>query len=119
MGYFDAMEGNFYRAAPRKKRLKKIVGNLLRNRKRVLILLGAIVLSAYVMFDNKGVVKRIRLELQQREMAAKVEAANAETKQLQAQLKALEGDKKTIEKIAREKYGMAREGETIYKVKKN
>jgi len=37
---------------------------------------------------------------------------------LQDQIKALEGDKKTIEKIARENYGMKREGETIYKVKK-
>ncbi|MBI5464744.1 MAG: septum formation initiator family protein, partial [Ignavibacteriales bacterium] len=35
-----------------------------------------------------------------------------------AQIKALEGDKKTIEKIAREKYNMARPGETVYRVKK-
>jgi cell division protein FtsB len=36
----------------------------------------------------------------------------------QEQIKALETDKKTIEKTAREKYGMKREGETVYQVKK-
>jgi cell division protein FtsB len=33
-------------------------------------------------------------------------------------VKALEGDKRAIEKIARERYGMHREGETVYKVTK-
>jgi cell division protein FtsB len=52
-------------------------------------------------------------------MIEKVKAAEEETKRLQSYLKALEGDKKTIEKVAREKYGMARPGETVYKVKKD
>ena len=113
------MDGNFYRAAPRKRHMKKTLQRLFRNRKRVIMVIGALVLCTYLLLDNKGVVKRVQLEIRQREMTAKVEAARKETKQLQAQLKALQGDKKTIEKLAREKYGMAREGETIYKVKKN
>lgn len=113
------MEADFYRAPRSKGRLKKIIQHLLRNRRKMFFLVGTIVLSVYLLFDNKGIVKRVRLELQQRDMVAKVDGARKETKRLQAQLKALEGDKKTIEKIAREKYGMAREGETIYKVKKN
>jgi cell division protein FtsB len=35
---------------------------------------------------------------------------------LQAQSKALEGDRAAIEKVAREKYGMLKEGETVYRV---
>jgi cell division protein FtsB len=31
-------------------------------------------------------------------------------------LRALEGDRKTIEKVAREKHGMIKEGEEVYKV---
>ena len=114
------MEGDFYRAAPRRqKKRKKNAKGLLKNRKRLILVVGAVALSLYLLFDNKGIVKRIDLEIQRKDMAAKVEAAQQETKQLQAQLKALQGDKKTIEKIARERYGMAREGETIYKIKKN
>jgi cell division protein FtsB len=49
----------------------------------------------------------------------KVAQAREETRTLQAHLKAVEGDKKTIEKLARERYGMARDGETVYRVKKD
>lgn len=52
-------------------------------------------------------------------MIEKVRQSEEETKQLQAQVKALEGDKKTIEKVAREKYGMVREGEKVYRVKRD
>ncbi len=53
------------------------------------------------------------------EMVEKIRRAEEETKQLQEQIKALQSDKKTIEKIAREKYGMVREGETVYRVRKD
>jgi cell division protein FtsB len=76
-------------------------------------------LATYLLFDNKGVIARVRLESQKKELEQKILQAEAETKALQAQIKALEGDKKTIEKIAREKYGMARDGETVYRVKKD
>jgi cell division protein FtsB len=38
-----------------------------------------------------------------------------ETRRLQTELKALEGDARAIEKAAREKHGMVRDGETVYK----
>jgi cell division protein FtsB len=72
-----------------------------------------------MLLNNRGIIARIRLEHERQVMIEKVKAAEEETKRLQAYLKALEGDKKTIEKVAREKYGMARPGETVYKVKKD
>ena len=76
------------------------------------------VLAMYILFNNHGVVARVRLEHQRNVMIAKVKEAEEETARLQSYLKALDGDKMTIEKVAREKYGMAREGETVYRVKK-
>ena len=67
---------------------------------------------------TKESLTRIRLEVQHNELIEKLKSDSIETKQLQEQIKALENDKKTIEKTAREKYGMAREGETVYQVKK-
>lgn len=86
-------------------------------RRAILVIVGTLLVS-YLFLNNRGIITRIRLERQRQEMIEKVRAAEEETKRLQSYLKALDGDKKTIEKVAREKYGMAREGETVYKVKK-
>ena len=48
---------------------------------------------------------------------ARAEARESEPPR-QSQSKALDGDKKEIEKVARERYGMVREGEKVYKVNK-
>ena len=119
MNTFAGMEDNFYRSPSRRPRLTNRLFKVLKNPRSVLTFLIGSALVLYVLFDNKGIVKRIRLELQRKEMIEKIEAAKQETKRLEAQLKAVQGDKKTIEKIARERYGMAREGETVYRVKKN
>ena len=113
------MDDHYYRSPARQKTLKDRVSRMLKNPKKLLVLAGGLFLTLYVLFDNKGIVRRISLEVQRREMQEKVEEAKEETERLRAQIKALEGDKKTIEKIARERYGMARPGETVYRVKKD
>lgn len=113
------MENQFYRKAPSSRRLfRDVLRKAFRNKKRTFFLLISIVLFVYLTFDNKGIIARVRLESQKKELEQKIVQAEATTKELHAQIKALEGDKKTIEKIAREKYGMARDGETVYRVKK-
>ncbi len=114
------MENQFYRKPPSSRHLfRDSLKYALRNKKRTTILLISVVMIVYLTFDNKGVIARIRLESQKKQLEQKILQAEAQTKELHAQIKALEGDKKTIEKIAREKYGMAREGETVYRVKKD
>ena len=114
------MENQFYRKIPSSRRLfKDILKKAFKNKRRTLLVILVFTLFVYLTFDNKGVLARVRLESQKKELERKIIEAEAETLKLQAQIKALEGDKKTIEKIAREKYGMAREGETVYRVKKN
>lgn len=112
------MDDQFYRNLPPEKLFKKIVKSAAKNKKRTILFFLAFLFLLYLLFDNKGIIKRLQLEVEHREWIEKVKADSAETKRLQEQIKALEGDKKTIEKVAREKYGMSREGETVYKVKK-
>lgn len=109
----------FYRKPLKRSLLKSLARKIFRNRFRALLILVGLFILSYAVFGNHGILTRIRLERQRDDMIEKVRQAEEETKKLQAQIKALEGDKKTIEKIAREKYGMAREGETVYKVKKD
>lgn len=113
------MENQFYRKLPSSRRLfKDVLRKAVRNKKGTLILLISFFLLIYLTFDNKGIIARVRLESQKKELEQKIIKAEAETRDLHAQIKALQGDKKTIEKVAREKYGMARDGETVYRVKK-
>ena len=113
------MDGNFYRNIQPKRFLKRIAQKAAKNKIRTLIFIILFILFLYLLFDNKGIITRLRLEAQHREWIEKVKSDSMETKRLQEQIKALEGDRKTIEKTAREKYGMAREGETVYQVKKD
>lgn len=113
------MNGDFYRAIPKTRKLQGLVRRLLKNRRRVVSLAVALIACVYLLFDNKGIIRRISMEFKKRELIEKVAEAREETKTLQAHLKAVEGDKKTIEKLARERYGMARNGETVYRVKKD
>lgn len=112
------MEGQFLRRVQKPKWLQGITKSVFRTRRRALFVLVGTVLVSYVFLNNRGIIARIKLEHQRQEMIEKVRAAEEETRQLESYLKALEGDKRTIEKVARERYGMAREGETVYKVKK-
>ena len=52
-------------------------------------------------------------------MQEKIANAQKEQLRLQQVSKALDKDPKMIEKVAREQYGLVREGETVYKVKKD
>ena len=112
------MDDQFYRKIHPERLLKRIVKSAKKNKRRTLILVLALLLFLYLLFDNKGIIARLSLEAQRREWTEKLKADSAEIKRLQEQIKALESDKKTLEKTAREKYGMAREGETIYRIKK-
>lgn len=112
------MEGQFLRKIPKRQWLNGIAKKLFKTKRRAIIVIAGVILVPFVLFNNRGVITRIKLEYQRKEMIEKVRAADEENKRLQSYLKALDGDKKTIEKVAREKYGMARQGETVYKVKK-
>lgn len=70
----------------------------------------------YVMFGDYGIVSRIRLEVERARLQSQLDAEHRRTEQLNAQIqnaKSLE----TIEKLAREKYGFSKPGETVYVIK--
>ncbi len=114
------MDNLFYRK--KRKRLEPgvLLRKLLRNRRAMIALIIGVPLAGYLVFGNRGIIARARLMQEKTDLEEKIREAEAETKKLQAESKALDGDKKAIEKVAREKYGMVRDGETVYKVvKKN
>lgn len=112
------MDNLFYRKDKKKFDVRAMLKKLAKNKRAMLGLVIGVPLVLFLLFGSHGIVQRIRLQHQKTELESKIQQAEMETKQLQAESKALDGDKKAIEKVAREKYGMAREGETVYRIRK-
>jgi len=112
------MDSLYYRKERGKLSLHALARKLLKNKRALFGLIVGTPLVLILLFGSRGIVQRVKLQNQKTELEAKIQQAEEETKRLQAESRALDGDKKTIEKVAREKYGMVREGETVYKVNK-
>lgn len=92
--------------------------NPLRWRKSFLILiLGGFVFIWFAFIDTYSLWTRYDLSQRKDNLKQKTEQLEAETARLKQQIKDLKNDPALLERIAREEYGMKKEGETIYKVK--
>ncbi len=98
---------------PIKKRLKRIVRS-----PRLLLITGILaVLTFSLLFANKGLWRHLEIRheiTQRRAELAKLQADEASVSRAVSLLQL--GDASTIERIARERYGMKRPGETIYTI---
>lgn len=112
------MDNLFYRKARKSIDPRELLKKLIRNKQAMFGLLIGLPLAMYVLFGSRGIVQRFRLQDQKLELVQKLAEAQADSVRLRAESRALDGDRKAIEKVAREKHGMIREGETVYKVRK-
>jgi cell division protein FtsB len=113
------MDDQFYRKEnPKWRKPENWFKKLWKNRTFRWIFITGIIVIIIALFSNKGVLQRIKLEKEKEEWLQKIKKTEKEQKRLEQQSKALDSDKKAIEKVARENYGMVKEGETVYKLKK-
>ena len=113
------MENQFYRKKKSPWDLREPLRRLFRNKRFLLVLAISLPLAGYVLFGSRGIVSRIRLEHQKAELEQRLRDAEEENRRLKEQSKALDGDRATIERVARENHGMVRPGETVYKAAPN
>jgi cell division protein FtsB len=113
-----AMANEFYRGKQTPRSLRSLLSRIARRKRLFLAVAAGILLMGFALFGNRGVLQRVRLEERKARMETNIREAQDENRRLQAQSKALDGDKKAIEKVAREDHGMHRKGETVYRVKK-
>ncbi len=106
----------FYRKIKKQVSPENLAETVKENKKGTAIALAALLLVLYVLFNNNGIIARVRLEMEKTEALERIRVAEEEQKRLKDQSKALDGDPKAVEKVAREKYGMVRENEKVYKV---
>jgi len=95
---------------------KNIFKYIFHRRTMLLFLLVLLVIIFYAVFGKKGILQRVELEMENKELRTKLKDEQEKTIMLQKQIDELKSSDKEIEKVAREKYGMLKEGEEIYKV---
>jgi cell division protein FtsB len=106
----------FYRKIKKQIDPENLAETVKENKRATAFVIIGFVVFLYVMFNNNGIVARIRLEMEKTEALDRIRVAEEEQRKLKDQSKALDGDPKAVEKVAREKYGMVRENEKVYKV---
>jgi cell division protein FtsB len=113
------MDDQFYRKEnPKWRKPENWFKKLWKNKTFKWIFITGVIVIIIGLFSNKGILQRIRLEKDKAAWLDSIKKAEDEQKQLEQQSKALDSDKKAIEKVARENFGMVKEGETVYKLKK-
>lgn len=113
------MDSLFLRRERKHSRLTELLRKMLRNRWLTAgVIVGGVSLSI-ALFGSHGLVQRIRLERERTELQKQLRAEEARERLLKAQRDALAaGDPRAVEKVARERHGMTRRGETVYKVRR-
>lgn len=92
--------------------------NPLRWRKSFLaLILGGFLFIWFAFIDTYSLWTRIQLNYRMDELQAKKEQLQEETQILKEKIEDLKTDPALLERIAREEYGMKKEGETVYKIK--
>ena len=73
-------------------------------------------LISVAVLGNKGIIQRFRLESEKQNLEEQLKAEVKKSQDLQKEIEELKSSEDKIEKVAREKYGMTKEGEKIYKI---
>ncbi len=95
---------------------KNIIRYILHRRRFFIFLIIVLLIMAYAVFGKKGLLQRVELEMENRELQRKLKDEQDRTIMLQKEIDDLKSSDKKIEKVAREKYGMIKDGEEIYKI---
>ncbi|OGJ88775.1 MAG: hypothetical protein A2268_08555 [Candidatus Raymondbacteria bacterium RifOxyA12_full_50_37] len=99
MGLFSSIQN-----APRAKQLAWIA-----------IIFGLLLLFLFLFGGKYGFVNMYRLSDERTALERTLDSLAAEQESIKRDIKKLETDRSEIERIAREKYGMAKKGEKVYK----
>lgn len=88
-------------------------------RKNAVILLALSVGLVYILFDSRGLIQRIRLESEKSTLEKRIRDLQEEDRSIESEIEKLKISDQEIERVAREKYFMHRNGEKIIKVQPN
>lgn len=85
-----------------------------------LALIFVLIIIAYIglaIFGNKGLITRMKLEASKKQFEMQLQDEIKKGEELKKEINEINTSDKKIEKIAREKYGMTKDGEKIIRIK--
>jgi cell division protein FtsB len=80
----------------------------------ICLLIAILLLFAYAVFGNRGVLRILQVEEQKENLQQQLAELEQQRQQLREEIERLQKDKTYWEHLARTKLGMVREGELIY-----
>ncbi len=95
---------------------KSIARFLKYNTRIVFVIIFFAGLLSLAVFGNKGILQRYKLEAERKELEKQLDDEYKKAEVLRKEIEELRTSDEKMEKVAREKYGMTKEGETIQKV---
>jgi cell division protein FtsB len=97
--------------------LKKVARFFKYNKLALLFLLIIVTHIGIAIFGSKGLLTRIKLESDRKQLEKQLQDETKKGEELKKEINDINTSDKKIEKIAREKYGMTKDGEKIIKIK--
>jgi len=95
---------------------KNIFRYIYQRRRFFIFIIILFAITAYAVFGKKGLLQRYELEMENRELIQKLKDEQEKNIKLQKEIEDIKTSDKKIEKVGREKFGMTKEGEEIYKI---
>jgi len=84
--------------------------------KKVFLLVVAAGIAIVFLFNDRGLISWYKYTQERKRIEAELDSLKAEEVRLREEIEKLKFAPGYMEKLAREKYGMARKGEKVYKV---
>ncbi len=109
------MEDLFYRKARKQFAPREVLRRMVRNKRLTALGIIGIVILGFAVFGKQGIRARFQLEQEKSSLEQEIRQSEAEYKTLQQRSRDLDSNYREIEKAAREKYGLSRAGETVYR----
>ncbi len=100
---------------------EKIIEQLRESSRKRHLIIGVVLLffiAVFIIFSSHGLITRISLELEKGVLEEHISVEKKAADSLKKVIHRLETDTTEIERIAREEYGMLKEGEKIYFIRK-
>lgn len=97
--------------------IKKIARFFKYNKLALFFFLIIIAHIGLAVFGSKGLLTRIRLESERKQLEKQLQEEWKKGEDMKKEINEINTSDKKIEKIAREKYGMTKDGEKIIKIK--
>ncbi|MBI5403818.1 MAG: septum formation initiator family protein [Ignavibacteriae bacterium] len=97
--------------------LKKTIRFFKYNKLALIFIIVIFFQSGIALFGSKGLMTRLKLESEKKQYEKMLNDELKKTDSLKLEIKELNTSDRKIEKVAREKYGMTKDGEKIIKIK--